>query len=130
MPRRNSGWRVLRHRVAFGVWTAIIFVTTVPWTDLVGHTHWGKVQWIPFVSPPVRLLDVVGNLLLYVPFGYQLILASPPRLRGWHAAAIAGVLSFAVEWSQLYSHSRFPSTQDLLCNVSGAWLGAAWADRR
>jgi glycopeptide antibiotics resistance protein len=119
----------VRARIAFGVWTAIILATTVPWTDLVGHTHWGKVQWIPFVTPPVKLLDVVVNLLLYCPFGYELIRATPPRVRGWHAAAIAGSLSLAVEWSQLYSHSRFPSTQDLLCNVSGAWVGAAWAGR-
>ena len=121
---------VFRARIALGIWTAIILAATVPWTDFVGHTHWGKVQWIPFVSPPVTLLDVVGNVLLYVPFGYGLIRASPPRVRGWHAAAIAGSLSLGVEWSQLYSHSRFPSMQDILCNVAGAWLGAAWADRR
>jgi glycopeptide antibiotics resistance protein len=125
----NSHQAVVRARIAFGVWTAIILAVTVPWTDLVGHTHWGKVQWIPFVTPPVKLLDIVVNLLLYVPFGYGLIRASPPRVRGWHVVAIAGSLSLAVEWSQLYSHSRFPSTQDLLCNVSGAWAGAAWAGR-
>ena len=71
MPCRNSGGRVFRARIVFGVWTAVIVAATVPWTDLVGHTHWGKVQWIPFVSPPVKLLDVVGNILLYAPFGYQ-----------------------------------------------------------
>jgi len=127
-PRSSRG-PVFRARILFAVWTGIILATTVPWTDLVGHTHWGKVQWIPFVTPPVKLLDIVVNLLLYGPFGYQLIRASPPRVRGWHAAVLAGSLSLAVEWSQLYSHSRFPSTQDLLCNVSGAWVGAAWAGR-
>ena len=127
MPRRNSG--VAGARIAFVAWTAAIVAGTVPWTDFVGHTHWGKVQWIPFVSPPVKLLDVVGNVLLYLPFGYSLIRASPPRVRGWHAVVVAGLLSFAVEWSQLYSHSRFPSMQDVACDVSGAWLGARWANR-
>jgi glycopeptide antibiotics resistance protein len=129
MVRRNSALRPGRWHAAFGLWLLGIAAITVPWTDFVGHTHWQKVQWIPFVSPPVKLLDVVANVLLYIPFGYSLLRASAPRVRGWHAAAIAGVLSFAVEWSQLYSHSRFPSTQDLLCNVSGAWVGAAWAGR-
>ena len=127
MPRPSR--RILGARFAFGAWLAVIAAATVPWTSFVTHTHWGKVQWLPFVSPPVKLLDVVGNVLLYVPFGHQLIRASTSRVRGWHAAALAALLSIAVEWSQLYSHSRFPSTQDVLCNVSGAWLGAAWANR-
>jgi glycopeptide antibiotics resistance protein len=116
--------------IAFVVWSAIILAATVPWTDLVGHTHWRKVQWFPFRSPPVKAIDVVGNILLYVPFGYAWLRASPSRGRQWHAAALAFALSVVVEWSQLYSHSRFPSVQDVLCNVCGAWLGAWLAARR
>ena len=37
--------------------------------------------------------------------------------------------SFAVEWSQLYSHSRFPSVQDVLCNACGALIGGWLAAR-
>ncbi|MCU1384004.1 MAG: hypothetical protein JWL71_2701 [Acidobacteria bacterium] len=113
-----------------GVWTLAIVAATVPWTDFVGHTHWQKVQWIPFVSPPVKLLDTVVNILLYIPFGYGFIRASASRRRPWQGAAIAAALSFAAEASQLYSHSRFPSLQDVVCNVSGAWLGAWWAAPR
>ena len=91
---------------------------------MVGHTHWQKVQWIPFVSPPVKLIDIVVNVWLYVPFGYTLARASRTRGRAWHAVALAAVLSIGVEWSQLYSHSRFPSVQDVLCDVLGAWAGA------
>jgi glycopeptide antibiotics resistance protein len=113
-----------RAAAACVVWSAIILAATVPWTDLVGHTHWQKVQWVPFRSPPVKAIDVVVNVLLFVPFGYAWVRASPFRARLWHAAALAFVLSVAVEWSQLYSHSRFPSVQDVLCNVCGAWFGA------
>ena len=109
---------------AFAVWSAVILGVTVPWTDMVGHTHWQKVQWIPFVSPPVKLIDIVVNIALYFPFGYALTRASKTRGRAWHAAALAAVLSIGVEWSQLYSHSRFPSVQDVLCDVLGAWAGA------
>lgn len=129
MPDRNSRGRVHQARLAFGLWSVIIVAATVPWTSFVGHTHWQKVQWIPFVTPPVKMLDILGNVLLYLPFGYGFVRAFPPRISPLRAAALAGTLSFAVEWSQLYSHSRFPSVQDVLCDVLGAWLGASWATR-
>jgi hypothetical protein len=118
-----------RAAIAFVVWSAVIVAATVPWTDLVGHTHWRKVQWLPFLSPPVKVIDVIVNVLLYVPFGYAWVRASPIRARLWHGAAVACALSVAVEWSQLYSHSRFPSVQDVLCNVCGAWVGGWLAAR-
>ena len=106
---RSGGRRSWRAGIAFAVWSAVILAATVPWTDLVGHTHWRKVQ--------------------YVPFGFAWVRASPFRPRLWHAAALAFVLSFAVEWSQLYSHSRFPSVQDVLCDVCGALIGGWLAAR-
>jgi glycopeptide antibiotics resistance protein len=122
--------RASRAWAAFAVWSAVILGVTVPWTDTVGHTHWQKVQWIPFVSPPVKLIDIVVNVGLYFPFGYALARASRTRGRTWHAVALAAVLSIGVEWSQLYSHSRFPSVQDVLCDVLGAWAGARSATRK
>jgi len=131
MRRRNNAAPAPRptfsRRIGFGLWTAAILAATVPWTDFVGHTHWDKVQWIPFYSPPIKLFDVVVNVLLYVPFGYQLARAFPGRARPWHAVALAATVSIAIEWSQLYSHSRFPSVQDVLCNVFGSWIGAITA---
>jgi VanZ family protein len=120
----------VRMRIGCAAWSGLIVAATVPWTSFVGHTHWQKVQWIPFYSPPVKILDVVVNVLLYAPFGYTLLRAFTPRVRVWHAVILAGTLSLAVEWSQLYSHSRFPSLQDVLCNVVGAALGASLAARR
>src|SRR5438874_12873027 len=116
-------------RLAFAVWMAVIASATVPWTDFVGHSHWQKVQWIPFRSPPVRPLDIIGNIALYVPLGYLFVRSATRRGRVWHAVALAAVVSFAVEWSQVYSHMRFPSAQDVVCNVCGAWVGASWAAR-
>jgi len=127
---RSGGLRSRSAAIAFVVWSAVILAATVPWTDFVGHTHWRKVQWVPFRSPPVKTIDVIANVLLYIPFGYAWLRASPFRARLWHAAALAFVLSVAVEWSQLYSHSRFPSVQDVLCDVCGAWGGAWLAGRR
>ena len=44
--------------------------------------------------------------------------------------ATAVLLSSATEWTQVYSHTRFPSTTDVSCNVIGAVLGRLVADRR
>ena len=126
----SGGRRSLRPSITFVVWSALILAATVPWTDLVGHTHWRKVQWIPFQSPPVKAVDVVVNVLLYLPFGYTSMRARASRARVWHGVALAFALSLALEWSQLYSHSRFPSLQDVLCNICGAWIGGWLATRR
>jgi hypothetical protein len=88
--------------------------------------HWNRVQWVPFVTPPVRVVDVLVNTALYVPFGYWFLEASTRRRRTWQVLALAAALSAGTEWSQVYSHSRYPSMTDLTCNVVGAWYGARW----
>ena len=101
---------------------ALVFAATYPWGDMVGHSHWTRVRWIPFKTGPFRVLDIVGNLLLCAPLG-----ASAAFLfsRGVLAAAcISLALSVGVEVSQVYSHRRFPSSTDVVCNVAGAVAAA------
>lgn len=106
---------------------SLVLAAAYPWSDLVGHTHWSRVAWIPFSSRPLRPLDISGNLLLGVPLG---IVAGLTYRRGTLVAgAIALTISFFVETMQLYSHTRFPSATDLLCNVSGAVIAAACVRR-
>jgi len=112
----------LTYKFRFFLWTLIICAGVVPWTDLQNHTHWSKVQWIPFVTPPVKLVDIVLNVALYVPFGYWFTRWAGRRRTGL-AVASAGALSLVTEWTQLYSHSRFPSLTDVTCNVFGALIG-------
>src|SRR4029077_6114665 len=95
-PGSRRSWTAA---IGFAVWTAVILAATVPWTDLVGHTHWRKVQWIPFKSPPVKAIDIVVNVLLYAPSGSPGVRAPPFRARLWPAAALAFVLPFAAEGS-------------------------------
>ncbi len=115
-------------RVWLGASVAVILLAVVPWTDFVSHSHWGKVQWVPFLSPPVTIQDIVGNVSLYLPFGYAYA-RQRTRQSGVlsRVAGFAAVLSLLTEWTQLYSHSRFPSVQDAACNVVGAMCGAWWA---
>jgi VanZ like protein len=86
--------------------------------------HWHRVGWIPFVSRPIGLFDVVGNVVLFVPLGASIALhAGRSGIR--RTAAVAFALSLFGEWSQIYSHYRYPTTQDILLNVIGAVI-AAW----
>ena len=118
-----------RRRWPFWLWTGLILLLVLPWTSFQSHTHWQRVAWIPFVSPPVR--DVVANVLLYVPWGYLFVRQMPyARRHIWIVVMLAAVLSFSTEASQLYSHGRFPSATDLICNIFGALAGATYARSR
>ena len=68
---------------------------------------WDRMEWIPFVSPPVDFLDVVGNVLFYAPYGFH-------------------ILSISTELTRIFSNSRFPSMTDVVCNAIGAFAGAYW----
>ena len=106
----------------------IVFVVT-PWYGFRDHSHWAEVRWIPFVSPPIRLRDMLLNTVFYLPFGYAFVRGTRGSVI-WKAVAAAFLLSAVTEVSQVYSHGRFPSTTDLVCNTVGAWLGAVWAGPR
>ncbi len=118
-----------RARVAFAAWAGVICFIVLPWYRFQGHPHFELIQWVPFVTPPIRLRDIVLNTLLYVPLGYlhvrRSLVISVPR-----TVAVAAALSLVTECAQLFSHGRFPSTTDLVCNTFGAYLGALWASGR
>ncbi len=119
--------RTISYGLLWTAWVALILMIVLPWQDLRDHTHWGKVAWIPFVSPPVKASDITANLLLYVPFGY---FGVKTINRNWARIALviaAGLLSFSTETVQLYSHRRFPSATDLTCNITGCLAGLYFA---
>jgi glycopeptide antibiotics resistance protein len=105
------------------VWILFIVAIVVPWSNLQDHTHWGKVAWIPFVSPPIKLTDIIDNALLYVPLGYwyRRLFRGPVAL--CLGVALAAMLSVSTEASQLFSHWRFPSATDVTMNLLGACGG-------
>jgi hypothetical protein len=121
MPTRARGW----------IWIAVIIVAVVPWYDFQSHSHWRRVGWVPFLSPPVRLRDILINTAMYVPFGLFFFTHDRAnRLRTFLIVVAALTLSMTTEASQSYSHSRFPSATDVVANTSGAALGCAIAAGR
>src|SRR5687767_11782754 len=90
------------------LWTGAVVLVVVPWASLQNHAHWHHIAWIPFVSGPIKAVDLVGNTLLYLPFAYSY--ARGRGRRGVYQAITFGfLLSLLSELSQVFSHSRFPS---------------------
>lgn len=103
---------------------AVIAVADFPFNDAQSHPHWERVRWLPaYVSPAIHLRDVVGNLGLGVPAGlsFAALYAASPAAAGLAVAPVA----LLAEWSQVYSHSRYPTASDVALNVAGAAIAAA-----
>jgi glycopeptide antibiotics resistance protein len=102
--------------------TAIVLLFDIPWLTFRAHSHWGRIGWIPFLSPPVRIADCLQNVLLFLPLGWFAV----NDRRGIAAAGAIGLaLSLSCELAQVYSHNRFPSVTDVVCNLMGTVIGAA-----
>lgn len=123
-------------RVLGGVWTLVILsITTMPWSNFKGHAHWGSVYWLPlsdFRFTAAFVADLVGNFLLFIPFGFCFLAASssPNSRRVTKVVLSALVLSLAVELFQSFGHGRIASMTDVCTNVVGALVGAKAALRR
>ena len=109
------------------VWTAVIVgVTTLPWSNYVGHPHWDHVRWIPFHDHPLAATDITLNIVLFVPFGFLLMWIGsrvPSAKKTISTLVLAAALSISVEYFQVYCHNRIPSATDILTNVLGAGAG-------
>lgn len=81
----------------------------------------------------ITRFDMAVNVLGYLPFGFLVVVALHPRLRGIPVfavgTALALVLTLILEALQSYLPARFPSNLDALCNLLGAAVGAALAVR-
>jgi VanZ family protein len=119
----------LKHYAPIALGLGILLVAAFPFSSLTNHAHWDKVRWVPFVSPPIKGHDIIGNVLLGMPAGVAI---AAKTLGGPAAVAITvGTVSLICEGAQIYSHHRFPSVTDFICNVGGA-VGAAlwWGSRK
>lgn len=103
---------------------SLIIFAVVPWYSLQDHSHWDKVEWLPFTNPVV-LRDVVANVALFMPLGVAIGRRSRRARRVVNAAVIGAAVSALVELTQVYSHSRFPTATDVVSNAAGAAAAAA-----
>src|SRR3712207_1442796 len=113
----------MSRRLLLAGWLTLVLAVTVPWTGYRDHAHWDRVAWTPFAAA-YKPLDVVGNIVLYLPLGWFWPAADrhgrPPRSAVAAPMVLALLVSIATEWTQVYSHGRFPSSLDVACNTLGA----------
>lgn len=105
---------------------AAILAFTIPWDSWQDHSHWSRVEWIPFRTHYGTWLERLLNVALFVPLGATLRVWGR---RVWVCALLGGLLSVAVELSQVYSHGRLPTATDVAFNTIGTIVGAGLAGR-
>jgi glycopeptide antibiotics resistance protein len=120
----------------------IFYETAIPFRfDLTRsglRYRWERSEWIPFLDNDGGLLslaDAVGNVLLFVPFGFFLHgwrLAQrfrEPVDKSYMRATMLAALFFSggIEILQLGFDRRTTSVNDLLTNLAGAYIGAKLA---
>lgn len=71
-------------------------------------------------------LDLVANVLLFVPLGflYQLAASHFARHSALRVLAVGSVISSAIEVAQLFEVERYSTVADVFANAVGAGLGA------
>jgi hypothetical protein len=114
-------------RAAWLLWSAVILAVVRPWDGYVGHAHWNRVAWIPFVSWPVSVLDSIANTALFFPWGALQAAAFPGATRRrslWQVVAVSGLTAATFEFCEVFAHNRVASTTDVVTNVAGALAGA------
>jgi len=120
----------LRWQILWFFWIlVIVLTTTLPWHNFQGVSHWDMV-WIPFQDASFSLrffIDLIGNIMLYVPFGYLYVRSRPTLTMGvfvW-ALLLASLLSVGTEIVQVFSQYRVPTITDVFSNIMGASFGVA-----
>jgi VanZ family protein len=78
------------------------------------------------------LKDVFGNVVWFMMFGvllyHRLNDNSAPLRTIAILTLIAGGISLSIEFFQVFTHNRIPSTTDVLCDTIGAGLGGYFAN--
>lgn len=106
----------------------VAYASLYPLSGWRDHGLWA----FEFLAAPwprhVLAFDIAADVLGYAPLGLLAVLALYPGLRGIRAGlaatALGALTSLALEALQTYLPARVPSNVDVLCNVSGALLGA------
>lgn len=114
----------------------IVYNTLIPFQFTYGiedlHEQIGLISWTPYFTSEgrVSLVDIAGNIILFVPFGFLLymLMSFGGRKHIIIITLLAGaVLSFLIEFIQLFIAGRNSAPHDLINNALGSWMGAVVA---
>jgi glycopeptide antibiotics resistance protein len=123
--RKQVGWELGITIVSIFL---IIFATLIPFDFSATQQSLAEILR-SFLLPVLKLDDLLGNVFLFVPFGFGLTAhAGRKRVtRHWALAAMIMMASFGlsltVEVLQIFLSSRTTSLSDVLTNTIGGWVG-------
>ncbi len=116
---------------AFTIYNTLLpFHFVYQWGDLPERLS--AVSWsLPYVGEGrPSLTDLVGNVLLFIPFGFLMWLSLHQRgyRLAWPLSILAGiVLSLSIEIAQLFIPERHSALHDVINNMLGTLIGASAA---
>jgi VanZ family protein len=126
-PRPHSR---LPHFLATLYGLAIVYASLQPFAPWMAPPPGAPFYLFATWPPKWIRYDVVTNFLAYAPFGFFVALV-PRRMtasaRVGTGLATAALLSFTMEWLQMYLPTRDASVADLLSNTAGAAIGSVIA---
>lgn len=119
MPSENPRpSRTLSPRVPIVVLVLAFTAIPIEWSPASANA------WTEFIGLKVDVLDIVANVLGYVPIG---VLFSGRRK--WQTLVIALCISMCAEATQMVTPGRSPSLIDVATNIVGAGIGLVASDR-
>jgi VanZ family protein len=112
-------------RLGFALFAYMLGVTLIV-TLMPFRFEWPSGSRLQYTGEP---LEIVANVLLFVPLGFFYRVARPGARATLGALALGALVSVAIEAVQFFEPLRTPSPLDVASNAAGAWLGALAAER-
>jgi len=78
----------------------------------------------------VSITDIVGNILLFMPYGFLMYMFLYHRMNNYPillATIIGTAISMFIEFSQFFIAERDSAVHDIINNTLGSWFGAVAA---
>ncbi len=119
--------------ILYGV--VIIYFTL--FSDRLGRVDIGTYQYnlVPFneirrfityrqnLSPWAFILNICGNLLVFVPLGFLIPIWYPRNIHWYHVVIYCLSFSLCIELMQLYTRVGVFDVDDLIMNTTGGFIG-------
>ncbi|MFZ0445603.1 MAG: VanZ family protein [Bacillus sp. (in: firmicutes)] len=106
----------------------VLYFTLRSHPDLGIGDPGARINITPFESitfDPVKGLafNVIGNILLFVPFGLSVAFKVKGKFRLFKVVFWGGLFSFSIEMIQLFLPNRWTDIDDIILNTTGTFLG-------
>jgi glycopeptide antibiotics resistance protein len=104
-------------------------VDPIPFEDVRHLVHRIERRPLPTSILSVMVMPMVGNVLLFVPWGFLMFIAlytvNRPTVQTWVLTILLGIsLSVAIEGTQYFMPTRVADVNDVIWNTVGTMAGA------